>query len=75
MSSCKPDLAGEFSRGGINIVQARFNDKHTGVCSLANHTEESKALDKTIKKQRDKQTLSASKQPFTTAKVFCVSFI
>ncbi len=71
MSNSKPDLAGEFSRGGINIVQARFNDKHTGVCSLANHTEESNTLSQAIKKQRDKQTLSASKQPFTVAKVFC----
>lgn len=55
MSSNKPDLAGELSCGGINIVQARVSDKHTGVYSLANHTEESKVSDRTIKKRRDKK--------------------
>ena len=75
MSSSKPDLAGEFSHGGINIVQARFNNKHTGVYSLANHTEESKASNQTIKKRRDKQTLSASKQTCTAAKVFCQFYL
>ncbi len=71
----KPDLVGEFSRGGSNVVQTQFGDKHASGYSLANHTEESKASDRTIKKRRDKQTLSASKQPFTAAKVFCQFYL
>ena len=50
MSSSKPDLAGELSRGGINIVQARVSDKHTGIYLLIDHTEELNALVRGIKR-------------------------
>lgn len=57
MSSSKPDLAGEFSRGGINIVQVRVNDKHTDVYSPVNYTTESKVSGQTIKKEVSKLQL------------------
>jgi len=73
MSSSKPDLAGKFSRGGINIVQARVSGKHTGVYSPVNYTTESKVSGQTIKK-RDEQIPIVSKQPCTAAKVLSILF-
>jgi hypothetical protein len=74
MSSSKPDLAGEFNRGGINIVQAQVSGKHTSVYSPVNHTAESNVLGRVIKKRRNKQTSSVSQQPCIAAKVLSILF-